>query len=92
MVILMTIPNLLTVRQFSQKHPAFPEGGLRHRIFYSESNGLSQSGALVRNGRRVLIDETKFFCWLTGKPNQPQQLEFDFSERPNSVISDGGTR
>ena len=51
----MSIPNLLTVRQFSQKHPAFPEGGLRHRIFHVEANGLNQSGALIRNGRRDLI-------------------------------------
>jgi hypothetical protein len=62
----MSIPNLLTVRQFSQKHLAFPEGGLRHRIFNADKNGLEQSGALIRNGRRILIDEEKFFVWLTG--------------------------
>ena len=62
----MAIPSLLTVKQFSQKHPAFPVGGLRHRIFYAKENGLSISGALVRNGRRVLIDEELFFDWLTG--------------------------
>jgi len=60
----MTIPALWTVKQFSQQHQAFPEGGLRHRIFYAESNGLKESGAIVRNGRRILIDEEKFFAWL----------------------------
>jgi len=60
----MAIPTLLTVNQFSEKHPAFPKGGLRHRIFHSEINGLKASGALVRNGRRVLIDEEKFFEWV----------------------------
>ena len=60
----MSIPSLLTVRQFTQKHPAFPEGGLRHRIFHAETNGLKESGAIVRNGRRVLIDEEKWFSWL----------------------------
>lgn len=60
----MAIPTLSTVKQFTQRHPAFPEGGLRHRIFHAESNGLCDSGALVRNGRRVLIDEEKFFDWL----------------------------
>jgi hypothetical protein len=63
----MHVPTLLTVKQFSDKHPAFPIGGLRHRIFYARQNGLEQSGALVRNGRRVLIDEEKFFHWLTGE-------------------------
>ena len=60
----MAIPTLLTVKQFSEKHPAFPEGGLRHRIFFSSENGLNRSGALVRNGRRILINEEKFFSWL----------------------------
>jgi hypothetical protein len=63
----MAISSLLTVKQFSDKHPAFPEGGLRHRIFYAKENGLSVSGALVRNGRRVLIDEEVFFDWLKGR-------------------------
>ena len=63
---IMAIPSFLTVKQFSQKHPAFPEGGLHHRIFYAKENGLLDSRALVRNGRRVLIDEEKFFDWLKG--------------------------
>ena len=60
----ITIPSLLTVKQFSGRHRAFPEGGLRHRIFHADTNGLAESGAIVRNGRRVLIDEEKFFYWL----------------------------
>ena len=60
----MAIPTLSTIKQFSQRHPAFPEGGLRYRIFHSGTNGLSDSGAIIRNGRRVLIDEERFFEWL----------------------------
>jgi len=62
-----TTPTILTVKQFSQKHTAFPEGGLRHLIFYSEINDLKASGALIRNGRRVLINEEKFFEWIIGQ-------------------------
>ena len=65
----MEIPTLLTVSQFSQKHPAFPIGGLRHRIFYEEQNGLAKSGAIIRNGRRVLIDEQKFLHWVVEGEN-----------------------
>jgi hypothetical protein len=61
----MAIPTLLTVKQFNQKHPAFPIGGLRFRIFHEETNGMKTAGVLVRNGRRVLIDEERFFEWLT---------------------------
>lgn len=58
------IPSLSTVNQFCEKHPAFTHGGLRDRIFHAESNGLKKSGAILRNGRRVLIDEERFFNWL----------------------------
>jgi hypothetical protein len=66
---------LSTVRQFSEKHAAFSQGALRNLIFLAESrktsngvipgNGLS--GALVRIGRKVLIDEAKFFEWIEGQ-------------------------
>jgi hypothetical protein len=53
----------LTVNQFTEKHPAFTTGGLRALIFNERTNGLAQSGAIVRIGRKVLIDEAKFFAW-----------------------------
>lgn len=53
---------LLTVRQFSQKYPVFPEGGLRHKIFYAEENGFAK--CIRRFGRKVLIDEAAFFQWI----------------------------
>ncbi len=61
----MVIPTLLTVRQFSEKHPAFPVGGLRFRIFHEDENGMKAAGVIIRNGRRILLDEERFFEWLT---------------------------
>lgn len=61
----MTIPAISTVKQFSAKYPAFPEGGMRHKIFHADTNGLEASGALVRDGRKILIMEDQFFEWLT---------------------------
>lgn len=65
---------LKTVKQFSADNRAFPEGAMRALIFKAEprqstkgeipGNGLIESGALVRLGRRVLIDEEKFFAWV----------------------------
>jgi len=63
---IMSIPTLLTVKQFSRKHSAFPIGGLRHHIFHERQNGMSEAGVIVRNGRKVLIDEERFFDWLMG--------------------------
>jgi hypothetical protein len=58
------IPPLSTIKQFCNKYPAFTEGGIRDRVFHANSNGLKKFGAILRNGRRVLIDEEKFFNWL----------------------------
>ena len=58
------MPTLSTVNQFTEKQPAFTIGGLRSLIFNENSNGLAKSGAIVRIGRKVLIDETKFFAWV----------------------------
>jgi len=60
----MAIPTLLTVNQFCRKHEGFPVGGLRYRIFHADTNGMADAGVIVRNGRRVLINEAKFFEWL----------------------------
>jgi hypothetical protein len=60
----MKIPALFTVKQFTSKHPGFPEGGLRHQIFHENTNGLRASGAIVRVGRKVLINEEKYFDWI----------------------------
>jgi hypothetical protein len=63
---------LLTVRQFAVRHPAFSESSLRWLIFNAGqrrvSGGLVLPGngfevALVRIGRRVFIDEERFFAW-----------------------------
>lgn len=54
--------RLHTVQQFCQAHPAFTPGGLRWLLFNRDINGLER--AVVKVGRRVLIDEDKFFVWL----------------------------
>lgn len=72
--------TLLTVRQFSDKHPAFTQGAIRNLIFLAknrktskgtiEGNGLNV--ALVRIGRKLLIDETKFFLWIDAQQGGEQ--------------------
>jgi hypothetical protein len=60
--------RLHTVQQFCQAHPAFTPGGLRWLLFHRETNGLKC--AIVRVGRRLLIDEDKFFAWLETQQGQ----------------------
>lgn len=61
------MPTLHTVKQHAEKHPAFTEGAIRMLIFNEQQNGLAKSGAIVRLGRRVLIDEEKFFIWIASQ-------------------------
>jgi len=57
--------RLLTVDQFSQEYPAFSQGSLRFLIFEAKTNGFDH--VLVRIGRRVLLDETRFHEWVDKK-------------------------
>lgn len=57
-------PTLITVNQFCEQHPAFPIGGIRHYLFHRNQNGLAASGAVVKIGRKILIDERRFFDWV----------------------------
>ena len=59
-----TTPNYLTVSQFVNQHLAFNTGGIRSIIFHEHQNGLAESGAIVRIGRKVLIREDLFFSWV----------------------------
>ena len=62
----MSAPKLFTPKKLCQKHDdALAMGGLRDWIFKENENGLAESGAIIRVGRKVLIDEDKFFEWLT---------------------------
>ncbi len=63
--------KLFTVRQFSEKHKAFPEGGLRFIIFNEATNGAKDAGAIIRAGRKVLINEDNFFKWISSRNTKP---------------------
>jgi len=66
--------RLLTVAQFAEIHTAFSQAALRNLVFKADKrdgangeipgNGLIEAGALIRIGRKVLIDEDRFFGWV----------------------------
>lgn len=73
-------PIFKTVKQFSKDNPAFTKSALRNLIFKADErhtsngvikgNGLLEAGALIRIGRKVLIEENNFYVWV-----QSQNLE-----------------
>lgn len=65
----MNFENLRTLQQLAARNPAFSENALRWHVFHAKSNGLDR--AIVRVGRRVLIDEIEFSRWLESKRQAP---------------------
>ena len=57
---------LMTVRQLADDIPAVSVGGARWAIFNKDSNGLAESGAILKRGARVLIDRDLYVAWLAG--------------------------
>lgn len=51
-----------TVKQMTMRHPAFSESSFRWLIFNEKENGLHP--AIIRVGRKVLINEMKFLRWI----------------------------
>ena len=58
------MPKIVNIEQLSQEVPAFTQASIRWLIFRAKENGLEESGAIIRLGRRVLIDEEKFVDWV----------------------------
>lgn len=56
--------RFLTVKQTAEENPAFTVPALRQLIFEAKTNGLAESGAITRIGRRILIEQSKFFDWI----------------------------
>lgn len=61
----MVSERLRTLRQLAERNPAFSESALRWHVFNARTNGLDT--AIVRVGRRVLIDEVEFDRWIQSK-------------------------
>jgi hypothetical protein len=67
-------PTLYTVEQFPTVEPSFTPAALRNLIFKAQprhssrgvidGNGLLESGAIIRIGRKVLINRAKFLEWV----------------------------
>jgi len=62
--------NLQSVAQFATSGP-FTQNQLRWWIFNAATNGLAESGAIVRVQRRIYIDVDRFDTWID-RQNAPR--------------------
>jgi len=72
--------QLRTIKQLAAESPAFSEGALRWVVFNAKANGLDE--AIVRHGRKVLIDLPRFNDWLSRTAGQP------LARRPRAAQGD----
>jgi len=54
-----SVRRLIPANEWNEHHHWPPLGGLRHLIHHSKNNGFAD--AFIRCGRRVLVDEERFF-------------------------------
>ena len=78
-------PRLYRVANFAERHRTFTsQPSVRAQILNAAprinskgekvgGNGLQEAGAIVRLGRRVLIDEEKYFAWLAQQQRATRQ-------------------
>lgn len=57
--------RIIPLVRWNEYHPWPPVGGLRHLVFHSKTNGFEK--VIKRCGRRILIDEAKFFEFVETK-------------------------
>ena len=63
--------NITTVTRFAEKHDGNTEQSIRWAVFKADQNGLAESGAMFRKGRRVFIVEDRYLNWLSQGICQP---------------------
>lgn len=66
--------RLIPCADWPKHHLWPPIGGLRHLIFNAKTNGFDK--VVKRVGRRCLIDEARFFEWVSAQ-NDLQQRKND---------------
>ena len=59
-----TARRFLTVRQMADEQPGLSIGSIRWDLFNREKNGLVAAGAVVRRGRKVILDSEKYLDWV----------------------------
>ena len=57
-------PTLYTVKELAQAEPALPVGAIRADLIHRRTNGLAESGAVIRRGRLLLLHRERYMSWL----------------------------
>lgn len=80
---MQTQNNFLTVKQLAERYPAFTVSAIRSLIFYASERKSSQgvipgnglAPAIIRIGRKVIINENRFIEWVSAQNTQDYNNE-----------------
>ena len=77
--------NITTIKKISEKHDGLTESAVRFDIFNAERNGLAESGAIVRKGRRIYLIEERYLNWLLSgvEPRGRYVRKLERDDRPS---------
>lgn len=53
----------MTVQQYVEAHPYYTIGAFRWLLFNRATNGLSKAGAVIKIGKKILIDAERAEDW-----------------------------
>lgn len=59
-------PRFGTVEQIAADEPSLTAGAIRRDLFNRNNNGLVKTGAVIRRGRRLLLDRELYLNWVAG--------------------------
>lgn len=57
-------PTIYTVSDLAEAEPALTVGGIRADLLHRRTNGLAESGAVIRRGRLLLLHRERYMSWL----------------------------
>jgi len=57
----------MTVQQYVDSHPYHTMASFRWILFNRATNGLSASGAIIKLGKKIIIDVEKAEAWENSK-------------------------
>lgn len=59
--------TIMTPKQIVDSIPGVTMGGLRWDLYNAHSNGLAESGAILRRGKRIVIIRELYLSWHRGR-------------------------
>ncbi len=66
--VIQSFDDLITPEDFAIERPdLFPLKTIKWQLHSRHRNGLAESGAVLKVGRRILLSRSRFLAWVSSK-------------------------